>query len=223
MADADLEAAAAEAIAWGIYYNAGETCHAGSRVIVHASVKDELLAGIAARGAEDHARQSLRSRDSDGCADRSGAHAARARLHRYRCRGGRARRAWRQGGHDRERRLLCRATILDGVRPQMRVSREEIFGPVLAVTDLRRGVRSARLANDSDLRSRRRGLDLQHQCRASPLRRAARRHRVGQQLRSLFRCPRPSAASSNPGFGRDRSPHAIDKYVDLKTIWTAYK
>ena len=46
LADADL-ATAAEAIAWGIYYNAGETCNAGSRVIVHASVKDELLAGIA--------------------------------------------------------------------------------------------------------------------------------------------------------------------------------
>src|SRR5579862_1385856 len=46
LADADLEAAA-EAIAWGIYYNAGETCNAGSRVIAHASIKDELLNGIA--------------------------------------------------------------------------------------------------------------------------------------------------------------------------------
>ena len=45
MADADLEQAAA-AIAWGIYYNAGETCHAGSRLIVHEQVRAELIEGI---------------------------------------------------------------------------------------------------------------------------------------------------------------------------------
>ncbi len=45
-ADANLEAAAYD-IAWGIYYNSGETCHAGSRLIVHESVRAELLEGIA--------------------------------------------------------------------------------------------------------------------------------------------------------------------------------
>src|ERR1700756_28973 len=45
MKDADVEAAAS-GIAWGIYYNAGETCHAGSRVIVHESVKDALIEAI---------------------------------------------------------------------------------------------------------------------------------------------------------------------------------
>src|ERR1700730_4904602 len=44
-ADADLEAAA-YGIAWGIYYNSGETCHAGSRLIVHESAKDALLAAV---------------------------------------------------------------------------------------------------------------------------------------------------------------------------------
>jgi len=48
LADADI-AAAAEGIAWGIYYNAGETCHAGSRVIVHERIKDRLIAEIARR------------------------------------------------------------------------------------------------------------------------------------------------------------------------------
>src|SRR5208337_612837 len=38
MADADVKAAA-EAIAWGIYYNQGETCHAGSRVLAHSSIR----------------------------------------------------------------------------------------------------------------------------------------------------------------------------------------
>ena len=46
MPDADLDAAA-EAIAWGIYYNQGETCHAGSRVLAHGSIREALVRKIA--------------------------------------------------------------------------------------------------------------------------------------------------------------------------------
>ncbi len=42
LADASDLTAAAEAIGWGIFYNAGQTCHAGSRVVVEAAVADEL-------------------------------------------------------------------------------------------------------------------------------------------------------------------------------------
>jgi acyl-CoA reductase-like NAD-dependent aldehyde dehydrogenase len=45
MKDADIEAAAS-GIAWGIYYNAGETCHAGSRVIVHRKRQGPLIEAI---------------------------------------------------------------------------------------------------------------------------------------------------------------------------------
>ena len=33
----------------------------------------------------------------------------------------------------------------------------------------------------------------------------------------------PFGGFKQSGFGRDRSPHAVEKYTDLKTIWTAYK
>ena len=45
----DLEAAAS-AIGWGIFYNSGQTCNAGSRLIVHRSVREELVERIAAMG-----------------------------------------------------------------------------------------------------------------------------------------------------------------------------
>ena len=48
---ADLDAAAS-AIGWGIFYNSGQTCNAGSRLIVHRSVQDELVERIAAMGAK---------------------------------------------------------------------------------------------------------------------------------------------------------------------------
>ena len=45
----DLEAAAS-AIGWGIFYNSGQTCNAGSRLVVHSSVREELVERIAALG-----------------------------------------------------------------------------------------------------------------------------------------------------------------------------
>ena len=47
----DLETAAT-AIGWGIFYNSGQTCNAGSRLIVHRSVREELVERVAALGAK---------------------------------------------------------------------------------------------------------------------------------------------------------------------------
>ncbi|HEV7986591.1 MAG TPA: aldehyde dehydrogenase family protein, partial [Steroidobacteraceae bacterium] len=148
LADADI-AAAAEGIAWGIYYNAGETCHAGSRVIVHESVKDELIAAIARVTAsitlgfpwepatqmgalidQGHMQRVLGFID-DGI--RSGARVAL----------GGKRALIDTGG------FYVEATILDAVKPDMRVAREEIFGPVLAVTTFNDEAQALRIANDS--------------------------------------------------------------------------
>ena len=104
--DADIKAAA-EAIAWGIYYNAGETCHAGSRVL--ADAPDQ---GCASRGDRrfrrgHHARPSARSGDPDGGADRCRPYGPRAASFvRLRCRRGRPDRLRRQAGLHGERRLL---------------------------------------------------------------------------------------------------------------------
>ena len=57
-------------IAWGIYYNSGETCHAGSRLIVHESRKDELIERIRRVSRHHHPRPPARAGDPDGRADR---------------------------------------------------------------------------------------------------------------------------------------------------------
>ena len=77
------------------------------------------------------------------------------------------------------------ATIFDEVRPQMRVSREEIFGPVLAVTPFHEEAEAIVMANDSIYGLAAAVWTSRYQCRASALERTARRHRVGQQLRSI--------------------------------------
>jgi acyl-CoA reductase-like NAD-dependent aldehyde dehydrogenase len=219
--DADITAAA-EAIAWGIYYNSGETCHAGSRVIVHERIKDELLAAIAGvagtitlgypwepstqMGAlidQGHMQRVLGYID-DGV--RAGARLALGGMRALTDTGG----------------FYVEATILDAVRPEMRVAREEIFGPVLAMTSFTDEAQAVRLANDSMY-------GLAAAVWTSDINAA---HRVSRALRGgtvwinsydRSTLATPFGGFKQSGFGRDRSPHAIDKYTDLKTIWTAFK
>jgi acyl-CoA reductase-like NAD-dependent aldehyde dehydrogenase len=218
--DANL-AAAAEGIAWGIYYNSGETCHAGSRLIVHASVREALLEEIrkvtstitlghpleptTQMGAlidEGHMKRVLSYIDSgieEGARLALGGH-----------------RALKETGG-----FYVEATVLDAVRPEMKVAREEIFGPVLAVMTFQEEAQAVRLANDTPY-----GLAAAvWTCDMNLAHRVSSALRGGTVWVNAF--DRSTMATPFGGFklsgsGRDRSPHAIEKYCDLKTIWTAY-
>ena len=219
--DADIKAAA-EAIAWGIYYNAGETCHAGSRVLADARIKDALVEAIAASGEAITLGHPLDPATQMGALIDAG-HMGRvlgfvdsgvAEGAKIACGGRRAFAA--SGGFYVER------TILDNVAPTMKVAREEIFGPVLTVTPISGEEEAVRIANDSIY-------GLAAAVWTSDMNAA---HRVSNALRAgtvwVNTYDRSSMATpfggfKQSGFGRDRSPHAIDKYADLKTIWTSYK
>jgi acyl-CoA reductase-like NAD-dependent aldehyde dehydrogenase len=114
------------------------------------------------------------------------------------------------------------ATILDAVRPDMRVAREEIFGPVLAMTSFTDEAQAVRLANDSmyGLAAAVWTADINAAHRVS---RALRGGTVWINSYDRSTLATPFGGFKQSGFGRDRSPHAIDKYTDLKTIWTAFK
>ena len=222
LADADLDAAAS-GIAWGIFYNQGETCHAGSRVIAHESVREALIERIAAvqraeiplghpldpgsqMGALIEERHMERVLAYVDIGRREGA--------RLRCGGGRT--MAETGG------FYVEPTILDGVGAGDRVFREEIFGPVLVVTPFETEAEAVRLANATlyGLAAAvwTRDMDAAHRMTS-----AIRAGTVWVNCFDRSSMATPFGGFRQSGFGRDRSPHAVEKYTDLKTVWTAYK
>jgi gamma-glutamyl-gamma-aminobutyraldehyde dehydrogenase len=221
MADADIEAAAS-GIAWGIYYNMGETCHAGSRVIAHASVREPLIAAIEKVAATITLGHPFEPSTQMGALIDQG-HLKRVLGYIESGIGEGARVAF--GGRQALQETggyYVEATVLDDVKGSMRVAREEIFGPVLTVSPFTTEAEALAMANDSiyGLAAAVWTADMNVAHRMSN---ALRGGTVWVNTYDRSSLATPFGGFKQSGFGRDRSPHAIDKYVDFKTIWTAFK
>jgi 4-(gamma-glutamylamino)butanal dehydrogenase len=222
MPDADLRAAA-EAIAWGIYYNQGETCHAGSRVLAHESIRAELVRLIAEAqrtqiplGHPFEASSQLGAVIEKGHMERVLGYIELGVKEGARIAHGGKRALEETGGY------YIEPTILDDARNDMRIAQEEIFGPVVVVIPFTEEAEAIRLANDSIY-----GLGAavwtKNMNAAHRLSRAIRAGTVWVNTFDRSSMTTPFGGFKQSGFGRDRSVHAIDKYVDYKTIWVDYR
>jgi len=213
----DLEAAAST-IGWGIFYNSGQTCNAGSRLIVHRSVSGELVERIAALGRELAPGEPLDPATRLGSIvdDRQ-----LARILGY-VDLGRSEGATVVAGGMRVREesggYFIPPTILDGVDNRWRVAREEIFGPVLTVTEFDDEDEALAIANDSPF-----GLAAGLWTRdVNKAHRLSRRIRAGVVWVNTFDAADitvPFGGYKQSGFGRDKGRHALDGYTQLKTTW----
>jgi gamma-glutamyl-gamma-aminobutyraldehyde dehydrogenase/4-guanidinobutyraldehyde dehydrogenase/NAD-dependent aldehyde dehydrogenase len=213
----DLDTAVQSAIG-SIYFNQGESCNAPSRLFVEASIKDafldKALALLPRYAPGDPLDEStvmgaivdaVQMKTVLGYIE-SGKEAGARLL----AGGAQARQG--TGG------LYIEPTLFDNVHGDMRIAREEIFGPVLSVlsfTDVDEAVRQAN-STPYGLAAAVWTADIGKAIRTARALRAGTVH-VNQYDNDDITVPFGGYKQS--GNGRDKSLHAFDKYTELKTTW----
>jgi aldehyde dehydrogenase (NAD+) len=216
--DADLDAALRGATT-GIFYGKGEVCAAGSRLLVDKSIKDEFVAKVAARASK------MAPGDPLDPKTRLGAISSRKQLENNLRYIDTAKREGAQlvaGGSRADigtgKGYFLQPTVFDGVRPEMTIAREEIFGPVLATIEFADIDEAIARANDSQY-----GL-----AAAVWTRDIKKAHYVARKLQAgtvwintynIYDTAVPFGGYKQSGFGREMSAHALEHYTQVKSVW----
>mgnify|MGYP001816558446 FL=1 len=216
-ADADLDRAAAMA-AVAVFYNGGQTCTAGTRLIVQDSIQDVFVEKVMKHAARWMPGDPLDPRTRMGPMVDQGQHETVAdyvdigrKEGAELCFG---------GGHVLEETggWYHEPSIFTGVNNTMRIAQEEIFGPVLSVIPFSDAAEAIRIANDSIY-----GLAGAVWSRdISTAHRVADAVRVGTMgVNNYFGgdITVPFGGFKQSGNGRDKSIHAFHDYTELKTTW----
>ena len=217
-ADAPNLDEAAKVTAMGIFRNSGQVCVAGSRLLVDASIQDDFTAAVV------KAAEALRVGDPLVLDNHIGAvHSERQLAQNLQfietgvAEGG----SLLTGGT----RLLedtggtyMAPTVITDVQPQATLAQREVFGPVLAVSSFSDEAEAIAIANATDY-----GL-----AGAVWTANLSRAHRMVRAVRTGVMHVNtyggadgtvPLGGVGQSGNGHDKSLHALDKYINLKTAW----
>jgi aldehyde dehydrogenase (NAD+) len=216
-ADADLDAAVEGALR-GIFFNQGEVCCAGSRLLVEEAAHDRFVDALASRAAGIRVGDPLDERTEMG-AQVSGEQFEK--ILAYIDTGRRSGARLVTGGQRaRPRGYFVQPTVFDDVRNDMRIAREEIFGPVVVTMTFRDLDDAIAVGNDTHY-----GLaaavwtrDIKKAHRAV---RALRAGTVWVNTYNAFDAAVPFGGYKESGIGRELGRHALDLYTQTKSVWVA--
>jgi len=222
-ADADLEAAVVGAIA-GIFAASGQTCIAGSRLLLQRPIHDRFVEQLVAMAGEARIGDPMLAATNVGPVatqpqyDKVLEYIAIAKAEGARCvlGGGPYAGPGARGGR------FVAPTIFTGVHNQMRIAREEVFGPVLAVIPFDTEDDAFQIANDTPY-----GLaagvwtsDIGRALRASE------RLQAGTVWVNTYRIggtSTPFGGYKRSGLGREGGIEAIKEWLNTKTVWICGK
>lgn len=213
--DLDL---AAEKAAFGIFFNQGEVCSANSRLYVQRSIHDEFIERLIDKSQAWMPGDPLNTGSAAGAIVDSGqtANIIKA-IGQARADGA----TLLVGGEQliiNGSSNFIQPTIFSNVTPDMRLCRDEVFGPVLAVSAFDTEEQAIQQANESiyGLAASVWSDDLN---RAHRVARALNAGTVSVNTIDALDVTVPFGGGKQSGFGRDLSLHSFDKYTQLKSTW----
>jgi aldehyde dehydrogenase (NAD+) len=217
-ADADIDSAVKGAIT-GIFYGKGEVCNAGSRLFLESKIQDEFLEKLVARA------KKMQPADPLDPKTRMGAIVSQEQMKTvlgYIETGKKEGAKLIAGGNrvsvDGGKGFFIEPTIFGGVKNEMTIAQEEIFGPVLATLSFDDIDQVIQQANNNPY-----GL-----ASAVWTRDVKKAHMVSRQLKAgtvwintygLMDASLGFGGYKSSGFGRELGMHAIEHYTELKTVW----
>jgi acyl-CoA reductase-like NAD-dependent aldehyde dehydrogenase len=218
LADADIDAAVRGATV-GIFYGKGEVCAAGSRLLVDRSIKSEFIDKLAARA------KKMVPGDPLDPKTRFGAVSSRKQMEtvlRYIDSGKREGATLVAGGARADigtgKGFFVLPTVFADVQPEMTISREEIFGPVLAAIEFGDIDEAIARANDSPY-GLAAGVWTRDIKKAHYVARKLQAGTVWINTYNVYDTAAPFGGYKQSGFGREMSAHALDHYTQIKTVW----
>jgi len=213
--DADLDAFV-DAAVFGAYFNAGECCNAGSRLILHRDIAAGVVKRVAALAGHVKVGDPLDPQTQVGAIispqhlDKIAGYIAGAtRRGAAIAHGG--------GPLDLGMGQFMAPTIIEGVTPGMEIAREEVFGPVLSVLTFETTAQAIEIANSIDY-----GLSAGVWSRDfDTCLTVGRRVRAGTVWMNTFMdgaSELPFGGYKQSGLGRELGRHAVEDYTETKTL-----
>ena len=219
--DAEMDQAL-KASLWGIFGGKGEVCSAASRLLVHQDAYDRFLEELTAKarklrvgnpldpatqvGSQISARQMDKILDYIESGKQEGAVLAA---------GGE-----RDTEGEKSKGFFVKPTVFSEVKPEMKIAREEIFGPVVSAIRFRDAEEAVQIANGTVY-----GLAAAVWTRDVRL-----AHRMAAEIKAgsvwinsynSFDSASPFGGYKQSGYGRDLGSYALDQYTNVKSVWVS--
>jgi len=220
--DADLDQAASGAIS-GIFAATGQTCIAGSRLLVQNSVKEKFTERVRALGASARKGNPMKADTNIGPVTTPAQYRkvldyidiAKAEGARCILGGGPASGPELTGGQ------FVEPTIFVDVTPQMRIAREEVFGPVLSILGFEDEADAIQMANDT-IYGLAAGVWTTDMGRAMRMTQALKAGTVWVNTYRAISFMMPFGGMKHSGIGRESGMAAIEEYLETKSVWISY-